>query len=82
MDRHKVRQNELLITPAYDIKDEYRCYFTKYDNNPKVFAIKKRINITDEKEYYKKEHIHINVNMKVKWHEVKNNTAVSLLPQG
>jgi hypothetical protein len=74
MDNHKVRQKELLIAPAYNIKDEYRCYFTNYKNNPKVFAIKQRVNITDEEEYYKKEHIHINVNMRVKWLEIKNSS--------
>jgi hypothetical protein len=74
MDAHKIRQKELLIAPAYNIKDEYRCYFTKYNNDSKVFAIKKRVNITDEKEYYEMEHIHINVNMKVKWHEIKNSS--------
>lgn len=71
---HKQKQRELLITPAYDIKDEYRCYFTNYDNQVKVFAIKQRENLTDEKDYYEKEHIHINVNMRVKWHEVKNSS--------
>lgn len=74
LSMHKQKQKELLITPAYDIKDEYRCYFTNYDDKAKVFAIKQRENLTDEKEYYDKEHIHINVNMKVKWHEIKNNS--------
>ncbi|MGA1932105.1 hypothetical protein ACH5BF_05220 [Arcobacter sp. YIC-464] len=68
---HKQRQRELLITPAFEIKDEYRCYFTNYENNAKVFSIKQRQNMTEEEDYYNKEHIHINVNMKVKWHEVK-----------
>ena len=74
LSMHKQKQKELLIAPAYNIKDEYRCYFTNYDNDAKVFAIKQRENLTDEKEYYDKEHIHINVNMKVKWHEIKNDS--------
>ncbi len=69
------KQKELLIAPAYTIQDEYRCYFTKY-KKAKIFAIKQRVNITLEEEFYSKENIHINVNMKVKWLEVKNNSNV------
>lgn len=71
---HKHPRKELLITPAYEIENEYRCYFTNYNNDAKVFAIKQRVNLTNEDEYYNKAHIHINVNMKVKWHEVKNSS--------
>lgn len=75
MDMHKQRQKELLIAPAYNIVDEYRCYFTNY-KEAKIFAIKQRENKTEEKDYYSKENIHINVNMKVKWHEIKNSSEV------
>jgi len=75
MDMHKHKQKELLIAPAYNIVNEYRCYFTKYDKI-EIFAIKQRVNTTKEDEYYAKANIHINVNMKVKWLEIKNNTEV------
>lgn len=75
MDIHKHKQKELLITPAYNIVNEYRCYFTKY-KKAEIFAIKQRINKTEEKDYYSKENIHVNVNMKVQWLEVKNNSKV------
>ena len=70
---HKTRQKELLITPLYDIKAEYRCYFTNH-KKAKIFSIKQRINLTDEQELFKKGNIHINVNMSVKWLEVLHTT--------
>ena len=75
LDIHKHKQKELLIAPAYNIENEYRCYFTNY-NKAKIFAIKQRVNTTLEEEFYSKANIHINVNMKVKWLEVKNNSDV------
>ncbi len=74
MDIHKHKQKELLIAPAYNIENEYRCYFTNYNNVKKVFAIKQRVNTTEEEDYYSKANIHINVNMKVKWLEVTNDS--------
>ncbi|MEA3383479.1 MAG: hypothetical protein U9Q20_02235 [Campylobacterota bacterium] len=76
IDIHKHKQKELLIAPAYTIENEYRCYFTNYADGAKVFAIKQRVNTTDEKEFYSKDNIHINVNMKVKWLEIKNNSDI------
>ena len=73
LDKHKTKQKELMITPVYDIKNEYRCYFTNY-NEAEIFAIKQRVNLTDEKDLYEKENIQIYKNIKVKWLEIKNDS--------
>ncbi len=75
LNKHKMKQKELIIAPAYTIVNEYRCYFTKY-NKAKVFAIKQRVNTSPEKEFYDKDNIHIYKNIQVKWLEVRNRTKV------
>jgi len=73
LDKHKLKQKELIIAPAYNIENEYRCYFTNY-KEPKIFAIKQRVNTSDEKDFYDKDNIHIYKNIQVKWLEIKNNS--------
>jgi hypothetical protein len=70
---HKHFQKELLIAPVYNIKAEYRCYFTKYDK-PQIFSIKQRVNTSSEDELFDKENIQIYKNIQVKWLEIKNNS--------
>lgn len=72
---HKIRSREVFITSAVDIVSEYRCYFTKYEDNIKVFSIKQRVNNTDI-DVYKRENIHIYKNISVKWLEVKTDSEV------
>lgn len=72
---NKVKGKEVLITPAYEIKREYRCYFTNNLNGKKVFSIKQRVN-SDQIDVFEKENIQIYKNISVKWHEVKTNSDV------
>ncbi len=74
MDLHKVDNKALLVTPAYAIKNEYRCYFTNF-TKAKIFSIKQRLNTTAEKDFYAKPNIHINKNIEVDWLEVKTNST-------
>ena len=73
LDKHKTKQKELIIAPAYNIENEYRCYFTNY-KEAKVFAIKQRVNTSAEKDFYDKDNIHIYKNIQVKWLEIKNDS--------
>lgn len=72
---NKVKGKEVLITPAYEIKREYRCYFTNNLNGKKVFSIKQRVN-SDQIDVFEKENIQIYKNISVKWHEVKTNSDI------
>jgi hypothetical protein len=70
---NKMKGKEVLITPAYDIKREYRCYFTHNCNGANVYSIKQRVNSTDI-DVYEKNNIQIYKNISVKWHEVKTDS--------
>jgi len=67
---HKHRGSEIIINPAFDIKREYRCYFTNDASGKKVYSIKQRVNETDI-DVYSKDNIQIYKNISAKWHEVK-----------
>ena len=75
LDMHMTKQKELIITPLHNIKAEYRCYFTKYDNI-KIFSIKQRVNLTKEDELFEKENIQINVNLQAKWLLIEQDTQI------
>jgi hypothetical protein len=70
---HKNRGSEVIITPAFDIKREYRCYFTNDESGKKVYSIKQRVNETDI-DVYSKDNIQIYKNISAKWHEVKTDS--------
>jgi len=72
---NKIKGKEVLITPAYDIKREYRCYFTNNINGKNVFSIKQRVN-SDHIDVFEQENIQIYKNISVKWHEVKTDSEV------
>lgn len=72
---HKIRSREVFISPAYEIAQEYRCYFTKYGDKKRIFSIKQRVN-SDEIDVYEKENIAIYENISVKWHEVRTDSKV------
>lgn len=72
---NKVKGKEVLITPAYEIKREYRCYFTNNLHGRNVFSIKQRVN-SDQIDVFEKENIQIYKNISVKWHEVKTNSDI------
>lgn len=70
---HKNRGNEVIITPAFEIKREYRCYFTNDESGKEVYSIKQRVNETDI-DVYSKDNIQIYKNISAKWHEVKTDS--------
>ncbi|NOQ31428.1 MAG: hypothetical protein GQ570_09920 [Helicobacteraceae bacterium] len=75
MQNNKVKGKEVLITPAYEIDREYRCYFTNHGRSKKVFSIKQRVN-SEDIDVFEKENIQIYKNISVKWHEVKTDSDV------
>lgn len=72
---HKIRSRELFISPAYEIAQEYRCYFTKHGHMKSVFSIKQRVN-SEDIDVYSKKNIAIYENISVKWLEVKTHSDV------
>ena len=72
---NKIKGKEVLITPAYDIETEYRCYFTKNGRHKNIYSIKQRINYNDI-DVYSKKNIQIYKNISVKWHEVESNSDI------
>ena len=70
---NKIKGKEVLISPAYEIKQEYRCYFTKNINGKNVYSIKQRVNST-QIDVFEQENIQIYKNISVKWHEVKTSS--------
>ena len=75
LDAHKAKDREVLISPAYKITREYRCYFTKHKNKTEIYSIKQRVN-SEDIDVFDKEDITIYKNIAVKWHEVKTNSEV------
>ena len=72
---NKIKGKEVLITPAYEIQREYRCYFTNNLHGKNVYSIKQRVN-SDQIDVFEKENIQIYKNISVKWHEVKYNSDI------
>ena len=75
LDTHKTKDRELIISPAYKIKREYRCYFTQHKNKTEIYSIKQRVNSQDI-DVFDKDDITIYKNIAVKWHEVKTDSEV------
>ncbi len=75
LNAHKSKDREVLISSAYDIKREYRCYFTKHGDKKTVYSIKQRVN-SEDIDIYDKDDITIYKNISVKWHEVKTNSNI------
>jgi len=75
LNTHKTKDREVIISPAYDIEREYRCYFTQHGDKRKVYSIKQRVNSQDI-DVYDKDDITIYKNIDVKWHEVKTDSEV------
>lgn len=75
MRHNKVKGKELLITPAYEIEREYRCYFTNHGKYRNVYSIKQRVN-SEDIDVYTKDNIQIYKNISVKWHEVNTDSDV------
>ncbi|MFK5985948.1 MAG: glycosyltransferase family A protein [Pseudomonadota bacterium] len=69
LDKHKRKSSEIFIAPALKIKKEYRCYFSKGDEN-KIYSIKQRVNKGNTEDYFKHDNIQIYKNIEVKWLEV------------
>lgn len=65
--KHNSSQNELLITPAYDIQSEYRCYFTYFGNQIKVFSIKQRKTLTQGDDLFTSVNAQIYKSIAVEW---------------
>lgn len=70
---HKNRGSEVIITPAFNIKREYRCYFTNDESGSEVYSIKQRVN-SEDIDVYSKDNIQIYKNISAKWHEVKTDS--------
>ena len=75
LNTHKAKDRELIISPAYEIVREYRCYFTKHKNKTEIYSIKQRVNSQDI-DVFEKEDITIYKNIAVSWHEVKTNSEI------
>jgi len=75
LNSHKHKDREVLISKAYDIEREYRCYFTKHGDKKTVYSIKQRVN-SEDIDVYDKDDITIYKNISVKWHEVKTDSEV------
>jgi len=75
LNSHKAKDREILISRAYEIEREYRCYFTQHGDKKTVYSIKQRVNSQDI-DVYDKEDITIYKNISVKWHEVKTDSDV------
>jgi len=75
LNAHKVKDREIIISPAYEIQREYRCYFTQHTNKTTVFSIKQRVN-SEDIDVFDKEDITIYKNIAVKWHEVKTDSDI------
>ncbi len=75
LNAHKVKDREVIIAPAYDIKREYRCYFTQHTDGKTVYSIKQRVN-SEDIDVYDKDDITIYKNIAVKWHEVKTDSDI------
>ncbi|QFR48951.1 hypothetical protein FJR48_04130 [Sulfurimonas lithotrophica] len=75
LNSHKSKDREVLISKAYDIEREYRCYFTKHGDKKTVYSIKQRVNHEDI-DVFDKDDITIYKNISVKWHEVKTDSDV------
>ena len=73
LNSHKAKDREVLISKAYDIEREYRCYFTQHGDKKEVYSIKQRVNHKDI-DVYDKDDITIYKNISVKWHEVKTDS--------
>lgn len=70
LNTHKTKDREVIISPAYKIAREYRCYFTQHANKKTVYSIKQRIN-SEDIDVFEKDDITIYKNISVSWHEVK-----------
>ncbi|MCW8895396.1 MAG: hypothetical protein OQK48_08225 [Sulfurimonas sp.] len=75
LNSHKTKDREVLISSAYEIEREYRCYFTQHDDVKTVYSIKQRVN-SENIDVYNQDDITIYKNIDVKWHEVKTNTDI------
>lgn len=75
LNSHKSKDREVLISSAYEIEREYRCYFTQHGDKKTVYSIKQRVN-SEDIDVYDKDDITIYKNISVKWHEVKTDSEV------
>ena len=75
LNSHKAKDREVIISPAYEIVREYRCYFTQHQDDKEVFSIKQRINSQDI-DVFDKDDITIYKNISVSWHEVKTDSDI------
>ncbi|MEA1891786.1 MAG: hypothetical protein U9N33_03645 [Campylobacterota bacterium] len=75
LNAHKSKDREVLISSAYTIEREYRCYFTQHGDKKTIYSIKQRVN-SEDIDVYDKEDITIYKNISVKWHEVKTDSEV------
>ena len=75
LNSHKAKDREVLISKAYNIQREYRCYFTQHGDEKTVYSIKQRVN-SEDIDVYDQEDITIYKNISVKWHEVKADSDV------
>lgn len=75
LNTHKTKDREIIISPAYNIEREYRCYFTQHGDKKTVYSIKQRVNSQDI-DVFEKEDITIYKNISVSWHEVKTDSDI------
>ena len=75
LNSHKTKDREVVISSAYEIEREYRCYFTKHGDKKTVYSIKQRVN-SEDIDVYDKDDITIYKNIAVKWHEVKTDSDI------
>lgn len=75
LNSHKNKDREVLISSAYDIEREYRCYFTQHGDKKTIYSIKQRVN-SEDIDVYDKDDITIYKNIAVKWHEVKTDSDI------
>jgi len=75
LNSHKTKDREVLISKAYDIKREYRCYFTQHGDKKTIYSIKQRVN-SEDIDVYDKDNITIYKNISVKWYEVKTDSDI------
>lgn len=72
MSKHREFWKEVYIVPFKKFKEEYRCYFTKFDTNIKIFSIKKKRIISWVEEIINAENFEYYTNVKLEWSYVKN----------
>lgn len=68
---------KVFLTPFFNIKNEYRVYFNKSSNDDikiNIYTIKKRINLTSNKDLLSKDNFKIYENIETKWRYLPKDT--------